>query len=494
LKQRAVANRHIAGERGDTVVPMRLLVTALVTFSTVAAQPLRLHPDNPHYFLFAGRPTVLVTSGEHYGAVLNREFDYARYLDTLRSDHLNLTRTFSGSYREVAGNFAIASNTLAPAPGKFIAPWLQLDGKFDLTKWDDTYFARLKDFVAYAGRSGVIVEFVLFCPLYEDSMWSVSPMNVRNNVNGIGDVARTDVLALKDARLTEVQDNMVRKIVSELRDFDNLYYEICNEPYFQGVTLAWQEHISKVIAQTESGFAKKHLIAQNWANGSTVVSGPNPLVSLFSFHYSRPPASVAMNWKLNRAIGNNETGFDGPADATYRIQGWDFLLAGGALYNNLDYSFTVGREDGTFTPPPSTPGGGSAALRRQLGYLRALFDGIPFWRMQPAAEGVVRGPEGTSVRVLEDPGKLYVAYIHHARVVKDGKPKFQVDGAEAARPVTLQLPRGAYSASWRDTRRRSDVKLEKFEVSGAGQKTRLMSPAYSEDIALLVRSTSQTKR
>ena len=60
--------------------------------------------------------------------------------------------------------------------------------------------------MAYAGRSGVVVEFVLFCPLYEDSMWSVSPMNVRNNVNGIGDVARTDVLALKDARLTEVQD------------------------------------------------------------------------------------------------------------------------------------------------------------------------------------------------------------------------------------------------------------------------------------------------
>ena len=124
--------------------------------------------------------------------------------------------------------------------------------------------------MAYAARSGVVVEFVLFCPLYEDSMWSVSPMNVRNNVNGIGDVARTDVLALKDARLTEVQDAMVRKIVTELRDFDNLYYEICNEPYFQGVTLAWQEHISKVIAGTEAGSAKKHLIAQNWANGSTV--------------------------------------------------------------------------------------------------------------------------------------------------------------------------------------------------------------------------------
>ena len=38
------------------------------------------------------------------------------------------------------------------------------------------------------------------------------------------------------------------------------------------------------------------------------------------------------------------------------------------------------------------------------------------------------------------------------------------------------------------------AKLEKFEVGGPGQETRLMSPVYSEDIALVVRSTSQTKR
>lgn len=27
--------------------------------------PISLHPDNPHYFLFRGKPTVLITSGEH---------------------------------------------------------------------------------------------------------------------------------------------------------------------------------------------------------------------------------------------------------------------------------------------------------------------------------------------------------------------------------------------------------------------------------------------
>ncbi len=48
--------------------------------------PLALHPDNPRYFLFRGEPTVLVTSGEHYGAVLNRDFDYVRYLDALADD------------------------------------------------------------------------------------------------------------------------------------------------------------------------------------------------------------------------------------------------------------------------------------------------------------------------------------------------------------------------------------------------------------------------
>jgi hypothetical protein len=229
---------------------MRLLCVAVLCTVMACAEALSLFPENPHYFLFGGRPTVLVSSGEHYGAVLNTAFDYKKYLDTLRENRLNLTRTFSGSYREVPGNFKIASNTLAPEPGKFIAPWRQSKGKFDLTKWDEAYFVRLKAFLRYAGRRGVVVELVLFCPLYEDSMWSASPMNARNNVNGIGEMVRTDVLALKDAKLTAVQDAMVRKIVTELREFDNVYYEICNEPYFGGVTLEWQEHVAKVIAET----------------------------------------------------------------------------------------------------------------------------------------------------------------------------------------------------------------------------------------------------
>src|SRR2546430_10089539 len=178
------------------LVSVLSVVTAWQSALAGPIQPLALHPQNPHYFLFRGKPTVLITSGEHYGAVLNLDFDYAKYLDTLAKDGLNLTRTFSGAYVEPVGAFNIASNTLAPGAGRFICPWARGDtpgyanggNKFDLTKWDETYFKRLKDFVAQAGKRGIVVEMNLFCPMNDESQWRASPLNAINKVKGIGEV------------------------------------------------------------------------------------------------------------------------------------------------------------------------------------------------------------------------------------------------------------------------------------------------------------------
>lgn len=235
---------------------LALVLSQMPLPAFAAAEPLSLHPDNPHYFLFRGRPAVLVTSGEHYGAVLNLDFNYTKYLDTLQAHGLNLTRTFTGAYVEPSGSFGIAQNTLAPVKGRFICPWARSQtpgyanggNKFDLTRWDEAYFARLKDFAAQAGRRGVVVEMNLFCPFYDESQWKISPQNAANNVNGIGQVARTNVYTMdKHGGLLPVQEAMVRKVVAELKNFNNLYYEICNEPYFGGVTLEWQHHIADVI-------------------------------------------------------------------------------------------------------------------------------------------------------------------------------------------------------------------------------------------------------
>jgi hypothetical protein len=457
----------------------------------------RLHPDNPHYFEYKGRPMVLVTSGEHYGALLNQDFDYVKYFAELEQKGLNHTRVFAGTYREVAGDFKIGNNTLAPKPESFVAPWPRgetpgaADGgtKFDLSRWNDAYFARLKELLREAEKRGIVVELTLFCPYYRDSMWEVSPFNAANNVNGVGDVERVDALTLKSAPLVEAQKAVARKIVGELHEVDNLYFEICNEPYARDlVPDDWQREMASVIAETDrQGEAQPHLISQNYANGSKVVENPNPLVSLFNFHYSRPPESVAMNYGLNVAIGNNETGFDGDADTTYRIQGWDFLFAGGALYNNLDYSFTVGHESGDFRYGDQTPGGGSELLRRQLGFLRRFVGKLPFVEMAPDPGRVSAAPEGATTRALSKAGDVYAVYVHHGRVVPDGKPRFQAD----AKPhrdakLSLDLPAGVYEVVWGDPA--STAELPPAELSHAGGVAEIEMPAYGADIAVILRA------
>jgi len=442
---------------------------------THAAQPIQLHSANPHYFLWRGKPTILITSGEHYGALLNRAFDYKKYFKTLESLGFNLTRTFSGAYCEPVGAFKIQNNTLAPAKNKLICPWTRSNergyanggNKFDLTQWDSAYFKRLRNFVREADKRGVVVELVLFCPMYKDDMWKLSPMNAANNVNGIGKMERTEVYTLKHPKLLAVQDAMVRKIVKELKDFDNLYYEICNEPYFGGVTLEWQAHIAQTIADAEADFECKHLIAQNIANKYEKITDPNPLVSIFNFHYAKPPNTVTDNYALNKVIGDDETGFAGSEPTPYRLEGWDFIIAGGAVYDNLDYSFTVGHEDGT--AEINAPGSGGAVLHKQLRILIDFINGFDFIKMKPD-NSVIKGgvPDKATARALVRAGRAYAIYINGG----------------SRTPLKVDLPRGRYVAEWLNTKTGKIDKQEAFEHTG-GSRT-LKSPKYKDDIALRI--------
>ncbi len=452
----------------------------LAPAALASADPIKLHPDNPHYFSFRGKPTILITSGEHYGAVLNRDFDYVRYLDELKARGFNQTRTFSGTYREVPGSFKITHNTLAPRPDRFACPWARTptpgaaDGnKFDLTRWDPAYFERLKDFLTQADRRGVVVEFVLFCPFYNEALWKVNPMNATNNVNGVGKVKPTEVYTTRHKELLAVHEAFVRKVIAELKDFDNLYYEVCNEPYFGGVTREWQEFIINVIVDAEKGLGHKHLIAQNIANGSKRVEKPNPHVSIFNFHYATPPTTVGINYDLNRPIGDDETGFKGTADLPYRTEGWDFLLAGGAVYSNLDYSFTVEQPDGT-AKVTTSPGGGGPSLRRQLQILKEFIEGFDFPRMRPD-NSVIKGgvPAKATARALVERGKAYAIYVK--------------GGTKAE--LVLDLPKGTYQAEWIDTKTGAVARREMFQHR-EGNRT-VESPEYREDIALRLRRTGE---
>jgi hypothetical protein len=310
---------------------------------------------------------------------------------------------------------------MAPAPGRYIAPWARSatggyangGNKFDLSKWDESYFRRLKDFIAQASERGIIVEVNLFCPFYSDAQWKLSSFNSNNNVNGLGNVGRFDVYTLdKHGGLLEIQERFVRKIVAELKDFDNIFYEICNEPYATSIPMNWQERIVDVIVDAEKSLPAKHLISLNISNGSQKIENAHSAVSIFNFHYATPPDAVALNYGLNKVIGDNETGFRGVSDDPYRMEAWDFIVAGGGLYNNLDYSFTVGHEDGTFAYPDTQPGGGTASLRKQLRILCDFIYGFDFVRMSPD-NSIIKGgvPDGMTARALVERGKAYAIYL-----------------------------------------------------------------------------------
>lgn len=479
---------------------INLFLFVLTLSLQAQAQPIRLHPKNPRYFLFREKPTVLITSAEHYGAVLNTDFDYQTYLNTLATDGLNYTRLFTGSYFEPQGAFNIQKNTLAPAQERLLTPWVRNQsadgkgGKFDLTHWNDAYFRRLRDFIQAADKKGVIVEVTLFSSIYGDAQWNINPLNPANNVNQTDNVKRQQVHTLSNGNLLAHQEQMVRKLVRELNEFDNLIYEIQNEPwadnhilagpinsflpnweqewrnrieYPADHSLAWQKTIASFIRSEESKLAKRHLIAQNFTNFRYPLKEVDPAVSIVNFHYAYPEA-VSLNYGWDRVIGLDETGFAGNDDNTYRRLAWNFMLAGGGLFNHLDYSFTVEKPDGTDSN--RAPGGGSPTLRKQLGILKRFLEEFDFIRMRPNRDVVVLAP-GAFRQALAEPGRAYAIYL---------------DGSLRGNLV-LEIATGSYQATWLDVTTGRQLKQERLRHRG-GRLT-LEAPAYQQDIALKVIAT-----
>jgi hypothetical protein len=479
---------------------LRAIVLLTAVVSAAPAEPIRLHPRNPHYFLYRGKAVALVTSGEHYGAVINADFDYHRYLAALSAAGMNYTRLFPGSYREVpAQSFGIKRNTLAPAPGRFVAPWAAgtapgYEGggnKFDLDRWNPEFFARFHDFLSDAEQRGIVVEITLFSSHYQEMQWKVSALNPANNVNGVDAIDWKKLHTLENGNILAYQESYTRKLVREANAFDNVIFEIQNEPWSdRGVlatvvnpylqlpardaypnsvdvadelSIAWQTRVAEWIASEERALPKHHAIAQNYCNFRFPVRQLAPGVSIVNFHYAYPEA-VRLNYGLAKAISYDETGFLGHDDAAYRRQAWNFMLSGGSVFDSLDYSFSVGHADGSDSEP-NGPGGGSPQLRRQLRVLSEFLRKLPLEDLAPDSR-TVKHAAGVEARVLSSAGGWYGMYF---------------DGAGPSE-ITVELPAGAYSGEWIDVETGNGLRGEGFQHAG-GERV-LRSPPITGGAAL----------
>jgi hypothetical protein len=485
------------------------ILTASLSHRTAQAKlntpPIRPHPANPHYFLFRDKPTVLITSGEHYGAVLNADVDYKKYLAAIDSDGLNYTRIFGGSYVEVpAKSFGILRNDLAPQPGRFIAPWMRSEtpgyagggNKFDLTKWNPEYFERYHAFLADASKRGIVVEITLFSSHYDEMMWKISPFHPSNNVNSTDAIDWKKLHTLENGNILGFQEKYARKLMEEARDFDNVIFEIQNEPWSDrpkltsvvnpylrppgrdtypnsidiadDLSLAWQERVAEWFLAEESALRIPHMLAQNYSNFLAPVGSHR--ADIINFHYAYPDA-VTLNYGLDIPIAYDETGFLGRDDDAYRRQAWNFMLSGGSIFDALDYSFSPGHEDGQDLEP-NGPGGGSPTFRHQLRILREFLNKFSIVDLRPDAT-TVKHASGVVAHALSNPGHEYAIYL-------DGNGPTE---------LTLTLPPGDYKLEWINTKTGATDKTEDFHHA-SGDKT-LTSPTFDNGIALRLTRTEK---
>jgi hypothetical protein len=479
-----------------------LFLFAALNERPVLSSPIQVCPENPHYYRYGGKPILLITSAEHYGAVINKEFDYVAYFDALRAHGLNYTRIYPGAMFEPAGKF-VPGNTLGPKPGSLIVPWARSNqpgyhlggNRFDLDRWDPEYFARLKDFLTQAGRRGIFVEICFFNSQYDDT-WPLSPLNAANNVQGAGRCDWRAAQTLKDSELVSRQDAYIRKLTQEANPCDNVVLEICDEPGHIGTGFElsgpWVDHLADVVLETERTLPQRHLLAQEVDGplGGPVDFSADPRFTVIVGQYLWGDDQGEMGgmkgldfkYRNNKPIELNETAYfpawyNGDKVADSRVEAWEFIVGGGAAFDHLNGLFTVDN------PAGKTPD--NERVLRALDNLKHFMESFDFVRMAPDKEFLVSGVRPPEYhRALSEPGKQYALYIHHSSEKRGGS--YTVVPGDYQEELVLELPSGQYRADWIDPETEAVLGTESFDHQGGNRK--LKTPAYQIDIALRIKA------
>lgn len=243
------------------------------------AGPLRVCAANRRYFADpAGHPVYL--TGLHTWVNLQDagpafpppKFNYDQYLDLLEKHNHNFTRLWlweSAVWRMPGSSGA----WIDPLPFQRTGPGEAADGrpKFDLTRFNDEFFQRVRARAIAAGDRGIYAGVMLFQGFSisrksgtgKFTPWTYHPLNQANNVNGIhgdpdGDGEGYETHELQIPEVTRIQEAYVRKMVDTLNDLDNVIFEIGNE--LHGGSTPWQYHMIEFIQRYEQDKPKQHLV------------------------------------------------------------------------------------------------------------------------------------------------------------------------------------------------------------------------------------------
>jgi hypothetical protein len=294
--------------------------TAMTPETDVISGTLFANPDNPRYFtdgtIENGKYRAVYLTGSHTWCNFTDcgntnpppVFDYAEYLDFLETYNHNFFRLWRAENArggEGGDDFWFYPLPYQRSPAECCA--FDGDDKFDLEKFDQSYFDRLRERVVQAGERDIYVSIMLFDGWSVENKfpdthqpWKGHPFNINNNVNdvngdldGNGQGKETHTLAIP--RVTALQEEYIRKVVDTVNDLDNVLYEVSNES--SGDSKDWQYHLINFIKEYEAAKPKQHPVGMTvaWPNGSNadVYNSPADWVS-FNGDPSNPPIADGM--------------------------------------------------------------------------------------------------------------------------------------------------------------------------------------------------------
>ncbi len=260
-----------------------------------ATGPLRTSELNRRYF-DDGTGRLVYLTGAHTWLDLQdggssdppAQFDYNSFLNQLLAHNHNFLRLWVWEQARWLTDTSqhtrlnIKDGFVAPLPYIRSGPGLALDGrlKFDLSRFDERYFSRLRGRVEAAAQRGIYVSVMLFNgwsietkDLGESNPWRGHPFHSGNNICGIdGDPHSSGhgrkVHSLEIPAITALQESYVRKVVDTVNDLNNVIFEISNES--RPESNPWQYHLIKYLKRYEDRKQKQHPVGMTvpWPGGS----------------------------------------------------------------------------------------------------------------------------------------------------------------------------------------------------------------------------------
>jgi hypothetical protein len=478
-----------------------------------------LHPENPRYFLFRGRPLALIAATEHYGSVINRAFDFERYLADAADKHQTMTRTFL-LFREQQ-SARNPSSPCKPESPDFVTPWPRtgpgnaIDGepRYDLAQWNPEYFQRLHHFLSRASELGIVVELTLFSNTYGDGVWALNPLRADNNLQGIGKIPWFEYTTLHNPPLLERQLAYAAKIIQETARYDNVYYELCNEPGGNADAHAsvadvdaWQERVGRVVREELARLGRPHLVFgsqafsyqptfrqeldQTFTEKTFDAVNVHPLPGLIVAgkeymlgHFMSKQLVLRDFREFCRASqqfpkpcvhdeDNAASMYRDPIGWTiHRKRAWTALFSQ-CHYDYIDFSITVGSETGTRES--------NRQIRTWMRHLSDFMATIDFIHARPAPDWITHEPPHIVATALAIPVDGYVAYLADDREVTDATYSHPISGT-----VSVRIPQGNYQAHFYAPA--TGALSHDIALHGSDKPTSIELPPFEHDLVLEVR-------